>query len=327
MSLLTIESLTIDFDRGQKRSRALYGLDLTVGVDEALGIVGESGCGKTITWLGVLGLLDKHARINGTVRLGDLDLLRATAQQRSTVRGGQIAMIFQDPSSALNPLHRIGWQLGEILRNHRGLTGAKASAEMLRLMDRVGIANGRQRLREYPHELSGGMNQRVMIAMALAGQPQLLIADEPTTALDATIQAQILELIAEVRQELRMSLVLISHDLGVVAEVADRIAVMYAGRVVEEAPVETVFTAPAHPYTSGLVEALPSLEGPRRRLSAIPGTVPTPDRLPAGCSFSPRCAYATPRCTTQTPRLEAVLASPSHRAACHFPLTTAQVAK
>jgi peptide/nickel transport system ATP-binding protein len=308
--LIEITDLEVTFDD----AAALHGVSLTVGRGEAVGLVGESGSGKSITWLAALGLLPAHARIRGRATLDGIDLLNAPRRTLEQVRGRRIAMIFQDPASCLNPVHRIGRQLGEALRLHRGLGGRAAAAEACRLLERVGIADAARRLGDYPHELSGGMNQRVMIAMALAGQPDLLIADEPTTALDATVQAQILALIDDIRRDTGMALVLISHDLGVIAERTARVAVMYAGRIVETGPAATLLGAPAHPYTRGLVAAIPTLDGPRRRLATIPGQVPDPTRLPAGCSFAPRCGQADSRCTTRRP--PPVALTRDHAAAC-----------
>lgn len=300
-SLVEIRGLTVDFPQGRQNIRALHGVDLSVGAGEAVGLVGESGSGKSVTWLAALGLLPGKARVHGSVMLGSQQMVGASRSLLETIRGRRIAMIFQDPSSSLNPVLRIGHQIGEALALHRGLTGAAAETEARRLLDRVGIANAGRRLRDYPHELSGGMNQRAMIAMALAGEPELLIADEPTTALDATVQAQILDLLQEIRRDSGMAMVLISHDLGVVAENVDRVCVMYAGRLVEEAPADTMFEQPRHPYTRGLLAALPALEGPRRRLAAIPGTVPEPWNLPQGCAFAPRCGEAEESCHRNAP--------------------------
>lgn len=312
--LLSIEGLTIDFETGVRMSRALHGFELSIERGEAVGVVGESGSGKSITWLAALGLLGGKAAVGGRVRLEGKDILGLDERSLASVRGKRIAMIFQDPTSSLNPVHRVGQQIAESLIRHRGLSGYGARVEARRLLERVQIANPAQRLDEYPHELSGGMNQRVMIAMALAGEPDLLIADEPTTALDVTIQAQILELLKEVRRETGMGLVIISHDLGVVAELADRVAVMYAGRAVETAPMEHLFDHPAHPYTQGLLAALPDIEGPRGRLKAIPGQVPEPATLPPGCAFAPRCAVALAACTGSVPSMRRVAAR--HEAAC-----------
>ena len=313
--LVAVRDLTVDFGSGAQASRAVDGVSLEIAPGEALGIVGESGSGKSVTWLAALGLLPTKARVTGSVRLDGRELVGAARSDLERVRGKRIAMIFQDPSSCLNPVHRIGRQLVEALGLHRDLHGRAAEAEALRLLDQVGIADARRRLSDYPHLLSGGLNQRVMIAMALAGEPDLLVADEPTTALDATIQAQILVLLGSIRRDTGMALVLISHDLGVVAENVDRVAVMYAGRLVEEAPGADLFGVARHPYTQGLLAALPTLSGPRRRLAAIPGTVPEPGNMPAGCRFAPRCPVAETRCVTVPPPSRIV--GFRHAAACH----------
>ena len=297
--LVTIKGLTVSFDG----VRALHGIDLSVERGEAVGLVGESGCGKSVTWLAALGLLPKTAQVGGSVRLEGHELLGAPPAMLDEVRGGRIAMIFQDPASALNPVLRLGRQVGEALALHRGLSGRAIRAETKRLFELVGIPDAARRLDAYPHELSGGQNQRVMIAMALAGEPDLLVADEPTTALDATIQAQILELLTTIRRETGMALVLISHDLGVISETCDRVCVMYAGRIIETAGSEALFAQPLHPYTQGLLAALPPLEGVRRRLDPIEGGVPEPWNLPPGCAFAPRCSRRDPACDAAVPSL------------------------
>jgi peptide/nickel transport system ATP-binding protein len=312
--LVSLRGLRVAFDIGGRRVPVLQGIDLDVRRGESVGIVGESGCGKSVTWLAVLGLLGANAHCEGTVLLDGQPIHDLRADALAPIRGKRIAMIFQDPASALNPLHRIGRQIGEALALHRGLHGAAAHAETVRLLDRVHIPSAAQRMDAYPHELSGGMNQRVMIAMALAGEPDLLVADEPTTALDATIQAQILALLREIRDDSGMALALISHDLGVIAEVCDRVLVMYAGRVVEQARAREVFDRAQHPYTGGLLAALPDLAAPQRRLQAIPGSVPEPGRLPSGCSFRTRCSLAEARCATVVP--PSIEVRPAHWVAC-----------
>ncbi|MDB5379939.1 MAG: oppD [Rubritepida sp.] len=308
--LLSIRDLAVDFGGAP----ALRGVSFDVHPGEALGLVGESGCGKSVTWLAALGLLPKKARVTGRVTLRGEEMLGARPARLDHLRGGTVAMIFQDPASSLNPVHRIGKQIVEALALHQGLRGAAARAEAKRLLDQVGMPDAARRLDAYPHELSGGQNQRVMIAMALAGQPELLVADEPTTALDVTIQAQILDLLQALRRERNMALVLITHDLGVVAETCERVAVMYAGRIVEEAPVDRLFAAPAHPYAQGLLGALPPLEGERRPLTAIPGGVPEPWAMPSGCAFAPRCPQARGICAGEMPGLRRM--QRDHRAAC-----------
>jgi peptide/nickel transport system ATP-binding protein len=301
-SLVGIEDLTVAFDG----ALVLNGVNLTVRRGEALGLVGESGSGKSVTWLAALGLLPRSARVAGRVTLDGKNILDAPAAMIEAIRGRRVAMIFQDPASALNPVLTIGHQIGEALVLHRGLRGNAARTEARRLLDLVGIPDAGRRLTAYPHELSGGQNQRVMIAMALAGDPELLIADEPTTALDATIQAQILELIGRIGRERGMAMVLISHDLGVVAEHCDRVAVMYAGRIIEEAAASDLFADPRHPYTRGLIGASPAMEGPRRRLTAMPGTVPDPRAMRRGCAFAPRCPDAGIRCGDAVPALVSI---------------------
>ncbi|MBC7635574.1 MAG: ABC transporter ATP-binding protein [Acetobacteraceae bacterium] len=309
-NLISIRGLTVAFDGVP----ALRGIDLDVQPGEAVGLVGESGCGKSVTWLAALGLLPGHAAVGGSVRLGGQELLGAPAQTLDKVRGGRVAMIFQDPASALNPVIRVGRQVEEALRLHRGLTGAAARAEARRLFEQVGIPDPAGRLNSFAHEMSGGQNQRVMIAMALAGRPDLLIADEPTTALDATIQAQILDLLRRVQQDHGMALVLISHDLGVVADLCSKVGVMYAGRMIEDGSADQIFQSPSHPYTRGLLAALPEMIGPRRRLEAIQGAVPNPADMPPGCAFAPRCTQAGSDCDAGTPNLRRVAGG--HRAAC-----------
>ena len=297
--LVSIQGLSVAFNGVP----VLRGVDLALSKGEALGLVGESGSGKSVTWLAALGLLPRHAKVSGSVRLDGREILGAPASELDQVRGGRVAMIFQDPASALNPVLTIRKQLCEALALHRDLSGEAVKAEALRLLNLVGIPDAARRLSAYPHEFSGGQVQRIMIAMALAGNPDLLIADEPTTALDATIQAQILELLSTIRREVSMAMVLISHDLGVVAENCDRVAVMYAGRIVEQALANQLFADPVHPYAQGLIGALPPLDGPRRRLTAIPGTVPDPARMPDGCAFAPRCALAAEPCGLAAPTL------------------------
>ena len=312
--LVEIRGLTVAFDGVP----ALHGIDLKVAPGEALGLVGESGCGKSVTWLAALGLLPSKAEVRGSVRLDGRELVGAPRAALEKVRGARVAMIFQDPSSALNPVIRVGRQIVEAVTLHRGLTGRAARQEALRLLELVGIPDARRRFDLYPHEFSGGQCQRVMIAMALAGEPDLLIADEPTTALDATIQAQILDLLATLREETGMAVVFISHDLGAVSQVCERICVMYAGRIIEEGSVEALFEAPRHPYTRGLFDAIPTLDGPRERLVPIRGTVPDPRMLPAGCAFAPRCDRTLPRCHTERPAL--VAWENGHCLACIHPV-------
>ncbi len=293
------------------------GVSLSVSAGRTLCVVGESGCGKSILSLAVMGLLPRPpARIlGGAIRLEGEDLLAAAPQRLADLRGDRMAMIFQEPMTSLNPAFTIGDQLTEVVLRHRDVTAAQARERALEVMRQVRIPAPEARFDSYPHQMSGGMRQRVMIAMALANSPRLLIADEPTTALDVTIQAQILRLIRDLQRENGAAVVLVTHDLGVVAEMADDVAVMYAGRVVERGPVAAIFGDPQHPYTVGLMGSLPSLGERRGRLASIPGAVPPPARWPQGCRFSTRCPFADARCRAEAPPLAALGAD--HAVACH----------
>ncbi len=314
--LLEVDGLDVVLDTARGEARAVRGVSFTLDRGETLGIVGESGCGKTMTALALMGLLPDNARARGAVRLDGENLLERSEARWCRIRGDRVAMVFQEPMSSLNPLHPVGRQVAESIVVHRGATAREARREAVRLLELVGIEDAERRARDHPHRFSGGQRQRVMIAMALANQPDLLIADEPTTALDVTIQKQILELIERLSRELGMALVLISHDLAVVAHAVQRILVMYGGTVVESAPTRELFARLAHPYTQGLLAGIPRLEGSRgeRRLQAIPGTVPELADLPEGCTFADRCALAADACRRGAPALEAV--GEGHAAAC-----------
>ncbi len=305
MALLEIDALRVVHPgRGKARTpvTVLDGVSLSVAAGESLGLVGESGSGKSQTALAILGLLPASAEVSGSIRFDGQALLGMGRRQLDRLRGNRIAMIFQDPMTSLNPVLSIGLQLAEVLEVHRGASRAAAWAEAARMLDAVRIPDARQRLAQYPHELSGGQRQRVMIAMALLCRPQLLIADEPTTALDVTVQAQVLSLLDELRTELGLALLLITHDLGVVAGHCDRMAVMYAGRIVEAGTTTALLARPAHPYTAALLTSRPTLTGPRPlRLPAIPGQPPDPACRPPGCAFAPRCGLALPACAEQPP--------------------------
>ncbi|MEQ9639981.1 MAG: ABC transporter ATP-binding protein [Alphaproteobacteria bacterium] len=313
--LLQVDDLTVTLDTAAGPGRAVRDLSLKLDRGQTMGIVGESGCGKSMTALALIGLLPDNARTTGRILLDGDDLLAKDEDALCHIRGERIAMIFQEPMTSLNPVHTIGRQVAEPLRLHRGLDASAARAEVLRLLDRVGLPNPKARLDSYPHELSGGQRQRVMIAIALSCGPDLLIADEPTTALDVTIQGQILELIAELVAEDNMALILISHDLGVIAESVDQVLVMYGGMAVERGPADSLFRRLAHPYSQGLFAALPKLGPKPARLATIPGTVPELADLPAGCPFAGRCRLTVDKCWTEPPPTEMV--SRGHSATCH----------
>ena len=308
-ALLEVEDLRVTFDTARGAARAVDGVDLSLATGETLCIVGESGCGKSVTALSIMGLVPSPpARVTGRVRFEGRDLVGLSGRALADLRGDRIAMIFQEPMTSLNPSFTVGDQLTEVLRRHRGLDAAAARAAAIEMLRRVRIPAPERRVDEYPHRLSGGMRQRVMIAMALLCAPALLIADEPTTALDVTIQAQVLALMRTLRTETGTSIVLITHDLGVVAEMADRVVVMYAGQVVEQAPVAALFAMPQHPYTVGLMGAIPAIDAPRARLAAIDGMVPAATAMPEGCRFAERCPFADARCRAEAPPLAEVRA-------------------
>jgi oligopeptide/dipeptide ABC transporter ATP-binding protein len=314
--LLEVDDLRVGFRSDEGEALAVDGVSFSVEAGETLGIVGESGCGKSVGALSILGLIpDPPGRIlpGSSVRLRGEELLTASPARLRDVRGGEIAMVFQEPMTSLNPVLRVGAQVAEAVRRHTELRDEAVNERVVALLDRVGIPDPAGRARAWPHQLSGGMRQRTMIAMAIAGDPDILIADEPTTALDVTIQARILSLLDELRRERNMALVLISHDLGVVAEAADRVAVMYAGRIVEEGPSASLFSKPAHPYTAGLLRSLPDRDSPGDRLEAIPGSVPSSHAWPPGCRFHPRCTVVLDRCRRDDPSLVPAAVT---RAAC-----------
>ncbi|MFD6141248.1 oligopeptide/dipeptide ABC transporter ATP-binding protein [Promicromonospora sp. NPDC060271] len=314
--LLEVTDLSVEFRTPSGPVRAVDGLSYRVEAGRTLAIVGESGSGKSVSSLAVLGLLPETARVaGGSVRLAGTDLLTLSRKEHRARCGDQVAMVFQDALAALNPVHTVGYQLAEALRARRGLSRGDARKRAVELLDLVKVPNAKARVKEYPHQFSGGMRQRVMIASALALDPSVLIADEPTTALDVTVQAQVLRLLAEIQGERQMGLVLITHDLGVVAGVADDVTVMYAGRAVEQAPVVPTYTAPAHPYTRALLRSIPSASG-TGRLAVIPGRPPSPAARPPGCPFHPRCDAARDVCRTEVPPLAAP--APGRASACHF---------
>mgnify|MGYP000400715417 FL=1 len=324
MSLLDIKNLSVRFGDAAAVP-VVDGLDLRIEKGEVLAIVGESGSGKSVTMMALMGLIDAPGIVTAdSLQFDGTDMLRLKGRQRRHIVGKDLSMVFQDPMTALNPSFTVGFQIEEVLRQHLGLKGQAARERALQLLDRVEIPAAASRLNAYPHQLSGGMSQRVAIAMAIAAEPKLLIADEPTTALDVTIQAQIMELLVSLQREQNMGLVLITHDLAVVAETAQRVCVMYAGQAVEIGHVPQLFNAPAHPYTEALLKAIPEHSQGQRRLTTLPGIVPGRYDRPAGCLLSPRCPYAQPHCREQRPTLDA-----HERGAvrCFYPLNlTAEVA-
>ncbi|MFF5726236.1 ABC transporter ATP-binding protein [[Kitasatospora] papulosa] len=316
--LLEVRDLHVEFHTRDGVAKAVNGVNYSVAEGETLAVLGESGSGKSVTAQAVMGILDMPpGRISGgEILFKDRDLLKLRADERRRIRGQEMAMIFQDALSSLNPVLSVGQQLGEMFVVHRGMSRGDARAKAIELMDRVRIPAARERVGDFPHQFSGGMRQRIMIAMAMALEPSLIIADEPTTALDVTVQAQVMDLLAELQRELNMGLVLITHDLGVVADVADKIAVMYAGRIVETSPVHEIYQAPAHPYTKGLLRSIPRLDQKGQELYAIKGLPPNLLHIPPGCAFHPRCPMAQAVCRTDVPPLHTV--DEERRSACHF---------
>ena len=317
--LLEVDDLRVEFRTRDGVAKAINGVSFDLHEGETLAILGESGSGKSVTAQAVMGILDSPPGFvtGGEIRYCGQNLLALPDEERRSVRGPEISMVFQDALSSLNPVFTVGWQIAEMFRIHRGLNKRDAQEQAIRLMERVQIPGARQRVKAFPHQFSGGMRQRIMIAMAIALDPAVLIADEPTTALDVTVQAQIMDLLKELQDERKMGLILITHDLGVVADVADKIAVMYAGGIVEHADVYDLYARPAHPYSKGLLESIPRLDEKGSKLAAIGGLPPNLTRIPPGCSFNPRCRYAQDVCRVDPPP---ALREVGHhrRSACHF---------
>lgn len=314
--LLEIKNLKTYFYTDKKEIKAVDGIDLTINQGETVALVGESGSGKSITSLSIMKLIPQPPGkiVEGEIWFEGKDLVKSTEKEMNRIRGNRISMIFQEPMTSLNPVFTIGHQIMEPLMLHRKMKKEQALQRTIQLLELVGFGRAKQIVNEYPHQLSGGMRQRAMIAMAMANNPALLIADEPTTALDVTIQAQILDLMRELKEKTETSILLITHDLGVVAEMADKVVVMYAGQIVEEADVNTLFDNPKHPYTLGLLGSIPKLDEDQERLDSIPGMVPPAHAYPKGCRFAPRCKFATEACTKEIPELRTV--EPGHKVRC-----------
>jgi len=317
MTLLSVRDLRVTFPTADGLVQAVRGVSFDVGAGQTLGIVGESGSGKTVCTQTLLGLT-RGAEVSGEALFEGRDLVTMRPDQLRAVRGSRISTIFQDPLSSLHPLYRVGWQIVELIRAHRDVSRGAARARAIELLELVGIPRAATRIDDYPHQFSGGMRQRAMIAMALALDPKLIIADEPTTALDATVQAQILDLLGRLRDELGTALIVITHDLGVVADIADEVLVMYAGKVVETADRRTAYYRPHHPYTQGLLESIPGAAGTHGALRPIPGQPPSMVAVPSGCAFHPRCRFVMAECVAHEPELREI-GSPAHRSACWLP--------
>jgi oligopeptide transport system ATP-binding protein len=322
---LGIDELRVSFTQGPTVIPAVRGVSLAVAPGECVAVVGESGSGKTQLFMAAMGLLPRNAAVDGRVRFEDEDILGAPLERLNRIRGSRLTMVFQDPMTSLTPHLKIGIQLAEVLVHHAGMSWSEAGAAARRMLERVRVPDPQHRLKQYPHELSGGLRQRVMIGMSLLCNPGLLIADEPTTALDVSVQAQIIDLLRAMREEIGMALVLISHDLSVVAGLADRMLVMYAGRIVESASAVEIFARARHPYTAALLKCVPGLSGPPlARLPTLPGQPPRPQDPERGCAFAPRCSRAEERCRAQRPMLQeaggAQAVGAASLVACHFPL-------
>ena len=314
-NLLEVRGLKTHFATDRGLFRAVDGISFNVPRGRTIGLVGESGCGKSVTSLSVMGLVASPGKVEAdAVLFDDRDVLKLSADERRRLRGGKMSMIFQEPMTSLNPVHTVGQQIVEAILAHSAMTPKAARERAIEMLELVRIPSAAQRIDDFPHNMSGGMRQRVMIAMALSCEPALLIADEPTTALDVTIQAQILDLLGDLQRRLGMAILIITHDLGVIAEVADQVLVMYAGRIVESADVNDLFADPQHPYTIGLLGSIPRIDVDRKRLATIEGTVPSPNNQPAGCRFAPRCPFADRRCALEPPPLRDI--APGHQVAC-----------